>query len=598
MTRYSFRSRIFITFLVLVLAFVALTVFLYGQRLETQLRDETVKRARRNLELVSMLMDDRDKAPANESLDSWVTRVGSKLGFRITYMEDGHVLADSNVPAAQVPDMEDHSTRPEVIEANQSGVGFSQRHSATLDKDLIYAAKKLPGGVLRLAVPLADVEARRAAMLSTLWWSMPLAVLAALIIGLLLSRSLTRSISEFSAAARAIGEGRYGDRLRIYPGSEFKHLAEAVNRMASDIQTNIQKLQDEQGQRAALFDSLSEGVLIVDGNGQIRDWNPAFARMVSGEKLRQGRTLLEVIMEPRLQRLVEEMNCDPECSGTRLMSFHYADRDLEVIVEPFKDTGGGHNTVIVLRDVTEVRRLESIRSDFVANVSHELRTPLTNIRGYAETLMDMEGLPEKCGKFLSIILKNIGQMTLIVSDLLQLTRLEHDDGEVESTPIRVSPVLDEAFTTLEYAAREKELRIERNIAPEAELVLADRQGLETVFRNLLDNAIRYSPKGQAVQIRGMREGDTCVFEVRDFGPGIPRGHEKRIFERFYRAPEVGNAQRGGSGLGLALCQHSLRAHGGGIELLTPEDGPGALFRFTLRSAEGDAAESGARETSA
>ncbi len=584
MPRYSFRSKIFVTFLLLVLAFLVLTVSLYGRRLETQLHEETVERAKRNLEFVAMLLEDRRDAPAQESIDAWATRIGARLGFRITYMEEGRVLADSNVPRADVPEMEDHSDRPEVIQALDQGIGIAKRHSATLNKDLIYAAKRVPGGVLRLAVPMADVEARRSGIVSTLLWSMPFAVLAALFIGFLLSRSLTRSISQFSEAARAIGEGRYGDRLRVYPGSEFKPLAEAVNRMASDIQTHIQKLQDEQGQRAALFDSLSEGVLIVDGDGLIRDWNPAFAKMVSGETLRKGRSLLEVILEPRLHRLVDEVISNPEYAGTRMLSFRYADRELELMVEPFQDEAGLRKIVIVLRDMTELRRLEAIRSDFVANVSHEMRTPLTNIRGYAETLQDMEGLPASCNRFIAVILKNVGQMTRIVSDLLQLTRLEHEGGAIAPSPVHAPTALNDALSTLEYAAREKNVRIERDIAPDAENVLSDRQGLETVFRNLLDNAIRHSPEGERVTVRGMREGDTCIFEVRDFGEGVPSGHETRIFERFYRVPEVRNAHRGGSGLGLALCQHTLRAHGGSIEVLVPEDGAGAVFRFTLRAA--------------
>ncbi|MFW5733980.1 MAG: HAMP domain-containing sensor histidine kinase [Oceanidesulfovibrio sp.] len=584
MSMYSFRSKIFVTFLFLVLAFMVLTVLLYGQRLETQLHEETVLHAKRNLELVDMLLEDRRASGAEGSLDAWATRVGSRLGFRITYMENGRVLADSNVPRDEVPNMEDHSDRPEVIEAMEQGVGIATRHSDTLDKDLIYAAKRVPGGVLRLATPSADVEARRSGMVSALLWSMPLAVLAALVIGLLLSRSLSRSISEFSAAARSIGDGRYGDRLRVYPGSEFKPLAEAVNRMASDIQQHIQRLHEEQGQRAALFDSLSEGVLIVDGAGLIQDWNPAFENMVAGETLRQGRSLIEVILEPRLQQLVEDVIKDPEYEGARMLSFRYGMRDLELMVEPFQDDAGLRKIVIVVRDVTELRRLEVIRSDFVANVSHELRTPLTNIRGYAETLQGMEGLPDSCDRFLAVILKNIGQMTRVVSDLLQLTRLEHKGSAIEFAPVHAPTALNDAMSTLEYAAREKDVRFEIDIAPEAENVLSDRQGLETVFRNLLDNAIRHSPEGKTVNVTGVREGDVCVFTVRDHGPGVPRGHETRIFERFYRAPEVRNVHRGGSGLGLALCQHTLRAHGGTIEVLAPEEGIGAVFRFTLQAA--------------
>ncbi|TVM14158.1 sensor histidine kinase [Oceanidesulfovibrio indonesiensis] len=590
MPKYSFRSKIFVAFLFLVLAFMVLTVLIYGQRIESQLQKETVERAKRNIDLVALLLEERRAAQETDGLDPWISRIGARLGVRITYMEDGRVLADSNVPSAEVPDMEDHSTRPEVVQALEQAVGIAKRHSATLNRDLIYAARQVPGGVLRVAVPMADVEARRAGMVSALLWSMPFAVLAALGIGFVLSRSLTRSISQFSEAARAIGEGRYGDRLRVYPGSEFKTLADAVNRMASDIQSHIKELQDEQGQRAALFDSLSEGVLVVDSSGAIRDWNPAFARMVSGETLLKGKSLLEVMLEPRLQRLVDEVIKNPEYDGRRMLSFRYGERELELMVEPFHDVAQERKIVVVMRDMTELRRLEAIRSDFVANVSHEMRTPLTNIRGYAETLQDMEGLPESCDRFISVIIKNVGQMTRIVSDLLQLTRLEHESGAIESSSVHAPTALNDAFSSLEYAAREKGVRIERDIAPDAEYVMSDRQGLETVFRNLLDNAVRHSPEGEVVIVRGVREGDVCVYEVRDFGAGVPKGLEGRIFERFYRAPEVRNAHRGGSGLGLALCHHTLRAHGGSIEVVAPEDGAGAVFRFTLRAA--DSAEEG------
>jgi two-component system, OmpR family, phosphate regulon sensor histidine kinase PhoR len=403
-----------------------------------------------------------------------------------------------------------------------------------------------------------------------------------------LTRRLSRSLAEVIAVARAIGDGDYRRRLHLTPGGELATLAEAINQMARGIEGQIATITDQKVQLQAILDGMREGVMVLDASGRIRVVNPALTRMlpISGRAL--GRRPIEVAQSPELQRACEHLLAEPHPTApehpptleVELTPGRYHEVSLVLLRPEFMERG----VVLVFHDVSETRRLARVRRDFAANVTHELRTPLTSIKGYAETLLSAapELAPEK-QRFLNVIVRNANHMSKMVEDILDLARLEEGPS---AAPVEAAAdpaaALAEAVRECEPLAEARELVLDNTLPPDTPAVRCDPGQLGQVWRNLLENATRFGPKGSKIVMTATIDPDTVTCGVQDQGPGLPPEERERVFERFYRVERHRSKATGSTGLGLAIVKHIVERHGGRVWADRGRgEMTGAAFFFTL-----------------
>ncbi|NTU48570.1 MAG: cell wall metabolism sensor histidine kinase WalK, partial [Syntrophobacteraceae bacterium] len=496
-----------------------------------------------------------------------------------------------------------HSDRPEIMASMTQEMALLVRFSRTTQKVLIYAARRVPGensipaGVLRLAAPFSRVKEPLERLKHSFILFLALVLSASTLLSTIILRRLNRPIKAMIETAEAISVRDYARRIHSTPGHEFHPLTQSINKMAQSIENHVRTISEQKQQLEAIFDAMQEGVMVLDSSGKIRSTNRSFSELTSGVPQVIGRRPLEVIVNLELQRLCDEVVASGE-KGMEHRLFQSqivldGERTYDVSAVRLPHPQGGMGAVVVLHDITELKRLERVRRDFVANVSHELRTPLTSIKGYTETLLsEVQPGSETMSSFLQVILKNTNHMVKMVEDLLQLARLEKSDQSFKPVSIDARQALLAAWKACGHLAEAKSVRFENDLPEQGIQVSADSDQLVQVFRNLLENAIRHSPPGTALNISCRGDRDKTVFAVRDEGPGIPRQDQQRIFERFYRVEKHRGEHWGGTGLGLAICRNIIRNHGGTIWVQSPSPGEtkGTTFFFTLAAVAGEPAE--------
>jgi two-component system phosphate regulon sensor histidine kinase PhoR len=545
------------------------------------------------LEILSPVFASRiESSPANsQDLQAWVRGLAGESGLRITLIAaDGTVLADSARTAAQVRRMENHATRPEVQAALGSGHGASVRRSATVGRTYVYAARTLSasGGrlfVLRLAQPLSQLNALRGSLGAAMLLALLAAGLVALALSLWLDRRLFRPLGRLIGGASALASGHYDYRFQVPDADELADLAVALNRLATTVQGTFSAMRHERDHLQAILAGMSEGVLVVGGDGRALLANPAFCRLFGLDGEVAGKPILELVRAPELDRLVAATLGSGEPREAQVEIGSGERRTLALGSTVLVDAGGGRpGAVVVARDTTEFTRLMEMRRDFVANVSHELKTPLAAIRGYAETLYDGAlGEPATAARFTERILRQCRRLQALLDDLLTLSRLESLERTPPHEPVDLAAIVHRAVDLVSSAAGEKQVALVLE-EPPAPLppVTGDAEGLERLVVNLLDNAVKYNRPGGEVAVRLAREGGETLLEVRDTGIGIPQDALPRIFERFYRVDKGRAREEGGTGLGLAIVKHVAQAHGGQIEVVS-RMGQGSTFRVRLPS---------------
>jgi two-component system phosphate regulon sensor histidine kinase PhoR len=511
-------------------------------------------------------------------------------------LASGQVIADTGEELAR---LEPHRTpdRYEVLAALQGETGQALRYSRTLRRSMLYVAVPMwrlgengPEviGAVRTALPLSDIQKVLDAVYRRIITGTVLLALLAGLAHLLVARRLTRQVAP---TLREIRDGmeawESGEWRRGIPASEVREvedLAGAMSRMTADVNRRLQSVTDQRNELEAIFLSMLEGVLAIDGTGRVVGMNDACARMLGVEAARaQGQSIEETFRSPALQRLVGEALQRREPIEGEVVLQDAEERVLEVRGTPWRNAAGANaGVVLVLHDVTRLRRLETMRRDFVANVSHELRTPITAIRGAAEVLAEGRvGLDATAASFLKIIERQSARLNSVIEDLLRLSGIERRaEGEgivLEEAPLE--PVLNGAVQAC--AARAAEKGIDVAAACPAELqARIDPELLENAVVNLVDNAIRYSESGSVVRVTAAAEPDAIVIAVRDEGCGIDPRHHERIFERFYLVDPARSREAGGTGLGLSIVKHIVQAHGGSVTVESAV-GKGSTFRLRL-----------------
>lgn len=585
----SFQMRILLWTWALLLVALGVIFFYSTDIVGEELVADTEARSWRELDSIKWLIDDHSLFAGEQELDTWLEGLGLKLGQRISYISKGRVLADSAVAYSSLSSLDDHSGRPEILDALATDRGVNQRYSATLKTEMIYVAcrmkgvNSLPAGVLRLAVPFSRVSGRLDALRQNFIWVFLVTLAFAAIVSALMSRNMSRSIRAFSDLASTIGEGNYTQRLRILPGGEFKPLAESVNTMAKKIERTVQTMEDQKGQLQAIFGGMHEGVMTLDSNGRIESFNSALDDMFNLPESTVGLSPIEAVRRFELQELVDRLRKDPDL-GNDTTQFDLMDsRTVEVSGVPFFDQKGVRKVILVFHDITSMKRSEKGLKDFVANVSHQLRTPLTSIKGYSETLLDNPPVKAEDERFfLETILKNADHMDKVISSMLALAKSEQLGKELELAVVSGREILVRAVNDVIPWAAARQINLQTRTPDDDMPIMAEPDGLLHVFHNLLNNAVKYSPDNGTITVSAEDDGESIVFCIEDQGTGISREYSTKVFERFYRVDENTIEGSGSAGLGLAICRRIVKNFDGEIwHDGYGEDTRGARFCFRL-----------------
>jgi two-component system phosphate regulon sensor histidine kinase PhoR len=521
-----------------------------------------------------------------------VHKYGMMLGSdaRVTVIAvDGTVLGDSGLDMGEVRRMANQGDWPEVQAALAGGIGSHLRHAQHRHGEMLHSAIPLADaaqirGVLRIALPLTAVSQAATSIHQTVALGALLAFTVVLAVGLFLSRRVTRPVTEMQSIARWMAEGDFAQRVPISGTSEIAELGQTLNLMAERLSEKIQDLEGERTKVAAILDSMVEGVIAIDQRGRIVLMNHA-ARWIFdlGREPVEGRPLLEIVRDKEILDLVAGGK-RLDVKGARRREIELGppvDRILDAHAAAIALAPSGQGILLVLHDVTELRRLERVRTEFVANVSHELRTPLTSIRGYLETLLDgaLEE-PTNAHRFLEIAHTHAERLSRLVDDLLQLSDIETGKLILKPTLLNLHEVAAEVVAFFEKQVAQKSLSLVNTVPTDIRLP-ADWDRLTQIFVNLVDNAVKYTPAQGGITLGAGPRGPGLVHVwVTDTGIGIPSTDLPRLTERFYRVDKARSRELGGTGLGLAIVKHLVQAHGGEL-WLESELGRGTTVNFSL-----------------
>jgi len=516
-------------------------------------------------------------------LNKWLSEMAAS-GSRVTIIgSDGRVFAESQSDSQT---MENHATRPEVREAMANGSGRAIRHSVTVNRDLRYYAVRhdITGGspiILRFALPIETVDEVLQSFRRSLWLSSFIILLIAGVAALQISRMFTDRVERLKDFSRRVAAGDFTAIPADSSGDALDDLGASMNRTAAQLDETIRTLTEERNLSTAILGSMVEGVAVVNGSERLLFANQGFAEILNLRfPPKSGSALVEIVRQTELIEAARnvlhgESRVEAEIVTGTLRQKYFAATVASV------RAGATLGAVVVLHDITELRRLERVRRDFVANVSHEFRTPLTAIQGFAETLLAgaIDDAQNRV-RFLEIILEHARRLARLTEDLLRLSQMDSDRLELEIDEVSVSQIVDSCLATAQHRALENGLKLSVNIPENPPSVAGDRRRLAEVLQNLLDNARQYTLPGGEIVLRVEASELEVVFTVSDTGIGIPRADQSRIFERFYRVDAARSREAGGTGLGLAIAKHLIEAHGGRI-WVESEIGKGSHFHFSV-----------------
>jgi two-component system, OmpR family, phosphate regulon sensor histidine kinase PhoR len=604
------HHKLFLSYSLLVAAVVIILTIGVDRTVRRPLLDQAAVELLRELALGRDIYEGDTQASADAS----ARRLAGITGHRVTIIAaDGTVLGDSDVAPVHLPALENHGQRVEVRAALDRGAGTAVRRSTSVGAELLYAAVATRRGtVIRFAVGIETIDDVVAAVRTQVLQVGAMALLLAALFSLGFSMLITRPLRRMRRIAATMSEGDLTARIRARRRDELGELSRALDTLAEQLQHRIAQLEAEREEMGALIDAMAEGVLALGPDGTIRRTNPAARAMFD---LPQAAAGLAPEAVSRSSIFLDVVGCVLDGTPVAATDVTHQRRQLLATAQPLPRGGA----VLVFLDISEVRRLEGVRRDFVANASHELKTPLTAIRGYSETLLDDDIPDELRRRFTASIHTNAQRLQGILDDLMDLSQIESGAWPLHPEPLHLAETALDAWQQFADAAAEKGVSFSTDIAADCSMIAADSQALRQVFTNLFSNALRYTDAGGRIEVRARpdtgfptrrgadgdrdvvsnegdvvsnegdvvnNEGDVVSsvrgvrIEVRDTGSGIASPHLGRIFERFYRADPARSRAEGGTGLGLAIVRHLVERHGGSIGAES-ELGRGTTIHFTL-----------------
>lgn len=553
----------------------------------SSLEQQVVNEAMITGELVSSI---KTKADSETLIDEMSKRVGGETGHRITVIApDGRVIGDS---LENTEHMENHLHRPEIQAALRAGRGTSQRFSSTVDMEMYYVAMLLESedegiGFVRIAVPLSFIKENISELRIILVTGLLLALFISSVLSLRFSGRITRPLKEVGQVARGIASGDFSRRVKYNGKDELGVLAGTINEMGEKLEENVDQVVYEKNRLETVVSAMTSGVILFNDQGEVDFVNDAVALLFNLTKEEvTGKPLNVAFRNYLLYDQFQAALIGKEIRSFDLNLFFPDTRVLQVHMIPIRDhaTAKAIGVLAVLHDITGIRSLERMRSEFAANVSHELRTPLTTIKGYAETLLDETTWDDRetLLHFLKIIDKEAERLSRILNDLLNLSQIESHKGVMKKQKVFVNHVLTEAVMLLHKQAADKNLDVKLETGEKGYSIEGDPDWLLQLFIDLLDNGIKYTPDGGNITLTLEEQGNECVVAVKDNGIGISASDLPYIFERFYRADKARSRRLGGTGLGLAVVKHIVEAHNARIEVKsTPGEGSTFILYFQV-----------------
>ncbi len=520
--------------------------------------------------------------------DPLADRIGTQQDVRVTLMGvDGTVLGDSDLNAQEVVRVENHLGRPEVQDALRQGLGVSKRYSYTIKKYLLYMAMPFGqgqalSGVIRYAIPISYLEMLEGKFKQLILGALGLVFLLSLAFTFVISTVVSKPLDDMASVARAMAQGDFSRKPLLYSRDEIGDLARALSYMSDEIKSKIDKISREGVKLDAVLSSMFEGVMVVDENGGILLMNPSLRKLFFVDFEPEKKSPVEVLRNPQIQNMVDKIIKEGrELMSEEIMVTQPEEKTLKINAAPIVRDGVLEGAVLVFHNITELRKLERVRQDFVANVSHELRTPVSSIKGYAETLL--EGAiddKDNMKDFLNIIYQDSTRLASLIDDLLDLAKIESGKMNMVFTPLGIEPILTRCLGVLGKLIKDKHLAVTINIPEGLPKVTADDKRLTQVFLNLLDNAVKYTPEQGVVKVDVSFNDQFVQVDISDTGIGIPEKDLSRIFERFYRVDKARSREVGGTGLGLSIVKHIILSHGGQVWVKSMID-QGSTFSFTV-----------------
>ena len=579
------RAKLFAGSLVLIGLSIAAAELYLSRALETQLTDrirgELLIRAALAAERVADAVPQLDAAAADRLADT----LGAVSGTRVTLVRpDGTVAGDSEVEVERLARVENHGERPEIVAALQRTQGATVRHSSTVGKRMLYAAVPITRdarviGAARVSLPLTEVDEALGQMRRSLLAAALVALAIAAVASYYAAELMSRRLRELTDAARRMAGGALSTRTRAAGHDEIAVLGHALDQLADSLSRSLGELRAERDLFTGMLTSMNEGVLVVGGDGRIVLMNPALRAMLLLTQDAVGKSVLQVIRNADLGQLLARA-AQGDASEAELELAGLMPRRTLVRAVTLEDPPRGVMAVFV--DVTELRRLEAVRRDFVANASHELRSPLTTVRAAAETLRTVGDDRKAATRFLDLIERNAERLENLINDLLELSRIESRELKLDLEPVELGAIVERIVAQHAHRAQLKHIAIGHDVGA-APAVRADRRALEHVLGNLIDNALKYCPEGASVRVAATTENGVVRLSVADTGPGIGAEHLPRIFERFYRVDAGRSRELGGTGLGLSIVKHLVEAMHGTVQVES-RPGEGSTFSFTLQRA--------------
>jgi two-component system, OmpR family, phosphate regulon sensor histidine kinase PhoR len=562
----TFRAQLFAA----ALAASLLALVVAGVLVATAVRRQIDARIEQTLvaeaRLASDLLGRGMPAGTVADLDEEADRIGRLIGARVTFIRaDGVVVGDSAETIQGVAVMENHHDRPEVVAARGAGLGRSRRYSATLNIDMLYVAVPVRHPTIafvRVALPLTDVRHQLRAVVTATLAALAVALIGAAAMAWIFSGRIGRRVHAVAEVARRYRRGDLRPPRLDYGDDEIGAVARALDESVQEIGRRLAEQVRDRSRMEAILAGMIEGVIVVDPQARLQIANDAARQMLMLEAVAIGRPYVETIRHPAIAELLGAAIAGRTPETLELAPPGDASRTIMARAAPAAG-GAAHGAIVVLHDITALRRADQIRRDFVANVSHELRTPLTAIRGYVEALADGAGDGDR-PRFLAIIARQTDRMERLVSDLLRLARLDAGQERLDVAACDVRGLAGGVAADLGAALNARRQQIQIAVAPGAETLRGDPIKLHDALRNLVANASSYAPERTTIRIEARPLDGRVALTVSDEGPGIPEDDLGRVFERFYRVDKSRARDPGGTGLGLAIVKHLAELHGGSV----------------------------------
>ena len=579
------RSRIFFIVFVLLTISIAITYVVAERDLNNTFKEQTLNELEKKANLLAISVGSLTRFDDINAADLFANELGSATNSRVTFIKnDGQVIGDSELDFDEISIIDNHRNRSEVIDALKNGAGWSSRYSSTLNQDLLYFAiqdnEDVYPNIIRISVPITYIDN----ITDTLGLSVLLLFVVVFIVSAIASgvsaNYLYSNIQELANVASNISKGKtISDDIDALPtqrDDEFGTVARSISQLSEDLKNQIKIIAKQRDQFGLVLDDLGEGIIVTNKKGKVVFTNEQASVILNTENL-FDRNIKEFDI-PALNYLFK-----------RVKNKKRADIEFEIEINrrttkwvlgsmnQSKTTG---QFILVLHDITQLRQLNSMRRDFISNLSHELRTPVSVIRANSETLLDGALEDKKEAKIFSkAILHNAERLTSMVSDLIDLSRIDYGDLKLNIVEVNLDNFIKSFIDSMKSVMKKKDIYIEYQPRHKKN-IMADVQALERVMNNLIDNAFKYSPKGSVIEISTITNNNHIKINVADEGTGISEIDQEYIFDRFYRTASARASENKGSGLGLAIVKNLINSLNGEVGVLNRPEG-GSIFWFTL-----------------